>query len=249
MYILVKLMVEVVGFFGYSLPPLIYVTFWWMSVELVDGLLRDEPPFPSDETAPGWSRIIVQIVLRCVVSSEIDLEVLMKPGEARPRGCVFLAEFSTLQDVNRWLPFRTDPDFDGSGPNRDPSVTFSWGSPPSKMWIWWPPFRTDAWCGLWRERTEQGSGWRQFLAPCPSEGNAGLGDALVCLRCWVALVATGVLVACSGGWPTTALLLPPTSTRDFWLMMRVWVLDNDGPTPHVVGVIMWRSRLQPRTMT
>ena len=37
------------------------------------------------------------------------------------------------------------------------------------------------------------------------EGNAGLGD----------LPSLPVeLVACSGGWPTTALLLPPTSTRD-----------------------------------
>ena len=73
------------------------------------------------------------------------------------------------------------------------------------------------------------------------EGNAGLGD----------LPSLPVeLVACSCGshrW-MACLLLPPTSTRDFWLMMRVWVLDNDGLTPHVVGVIMSRSRLQPRTL-
>ena len=59
------------------------------------------------------------------------------------------------------------------------------------------------------------------------EGNAGLGD----------LPSLPVeLVACSGGWPVCCSLQPPqgTSGCDEGLGPD----DDDGPTPHVVGVIM-----------
>ena len=83
------------------------------------------------------------------------------------------------------------------------------------------------------ERTVQGSEGRHFLAPCPSEGKAGglgvLPPSLPLLsRFWLRVLVNGRPLPCCS-------LQPPQGTL---VAMRVWVLDNDGPTSHGVGVIM-----------
>ena len=61
------------------------------------------------------------------------------------------------------------------------------------------------------------------------EGNAGLGDlpSLPVLN-WLRVLVDG----------RPLLVAPSNLHKGLLVAMRVWVLDNDGPTPHVVGVIM-----------
>ena len=49
----------------------------------------------------------------------------------------------------------------------------------------------------------------------------------------------GCVFGCVFWWMADHCLVAPSNLHKGLLVaMRVWVLDNDGPTPHVVGVIM-----------